>query len=75
MQYNAHKMGSAPVSPNVIFLYLHIKKGKDHFDTFNAHFCGVPLWPLAISSLALLFKNKNARFSHENLKLSEIYRF
>ena len=29
---------------------------------------GVPLGPLAISRLALLFKNKNARFSHENLK-------
>ena len=29
---------------------------------------GVPLGPLAISSLAFLFKNKNARISHENLK-------
>ena len=32
------------------------------------HIYGVPLGPLAISSLAFLFKNKNARFSHENPK-------
>ena len=30
MQCNAHKTGRAPV--------LHIKKWKDHFDTYNAHF-------------------------------------
>ena len=24
--------------PKVVCLCLHIKKGKDHFDTFNAHF-------------------------------------
>ena len=29
---------------------------------------GVPLGPLAISCLAFSFKNKNARFSHENSK-------
>ena len=38
MQYNAHKKGRAPVGPNIVCLCLHIKKGKDHFDTFNAHF-------------------------------------
>ena len=38
MQHNAHKTGRAPVGPNVFCLCLHIKKGKDHFDTFNAHF-------------------------------------
>ena len=31
-------------------------------------FYGVPLGPLAISSLAFLFKNKNERFSHGNSK-------
>ena len=36
---------------------------------------GVPLGPLAISSLAFLFKNKNARFSHENSNVSVIYTF
>ena len=35
---NVHKTGRAPVGPNVVCLCLHIKKGKDHFDTFNAHF-------------------------------------
>ena len=38
MQYNAHKTGKVPVGPNVVCLCLHIKKGKDHFDTFNTHF-------------------------------------
>ena len=35
---NVHKKGRAPVGPNVVCLCLHIKKGKDHFDTFNVHF-------------------------------------
>ena len=38
MQYNAHKTGRAPVGSNVVCLCLHIKKGKDHFATFNAHY-------------------------------------
>ena len=38
MQYNGHKTGRAPIGPNVVSLCLHIKKGKVHFDTFNAHF-------------------------------------
>ena len=38
MQYNAHKTGNAPVGLNVVCMCLHIKKGKDHFDTFNANF-------------------------------------
>ena len=38
MQCNAHKTRMAPVSPNVVCLCLQIKKGKGHFDTFNAHF-------------------------------------
>ena len=38
LQYNAHKTRRASVVPNVVCLCLHIKKGKDHFDTFNAHF-------------------------------------
>ena len=38
MQYNAHETWSAPVGLNVVCLCLHLKKGKDHFDTFNANF-------------------------------------
>ena len=37
-------------------------------DKSHRDYHGVPLGPLAISSLAFLFKNKNARFSHENSK-------
>ena len=36
---------------------------------------GVPLGPLAISSLAFLFKNKDARCSHETPNVSEINTF
>ena len=43
MQYNAHKTGRAPAGPNVVCLCLHIKKGKDPFDTFNAHFIFVQI--------------------------------
>ena len=32
------------------------------------YFYGVPLGPLSISSLTFLFKDKNAKCSHENLK-------
>ena len=38
MQYNAHKTGRVLVGPNVVCLCLHMKKGKDQFDTLNAHF-------------------------------------
>ena len=34
----------------------------------NKYGYGVPLGPFAISSLAFLIKNKNARFSHKNSK-------
>ena len=48
------------------FMYfVHIMYSLHH-DYYIWHHYGVPLGPLAISSLAFLFKNKNARFSHEN---------
>ena len=54
MQYNAHETWSAPVGLNVVCLCLHLKKGKDHFDTFNAHF-------IFVQFLIILHLSKNGR--------------
>ena len=51
-----------PCQPNLKIKKLCYFKGRWYQP------CGVPLGPLAISSLAFLFENKNARFSHLNLK-------